>query len=80
MLEQLWLVPAFPLLGAVANLVFGRQLGRTMVSLIAIGSVAFSFLVGVNAVTSFVSLSAPHGFQLRLFDWISWGSGNSAVH
>jgi NADH-quinone oxidoreductase subunit L len=80
MLEQLWLVPAFPLLGAVANLAFGRQLGRTMVSLIAIGSVALSFFVGVNAVTSFVSLSAPHGFQLRLFDWISWGSGNSAVH
>jgi NADH-quinone oxidoreductase subunit L len=41
---KLWLIPALPLLGFLINGIFGRKLPRTVVSLVAVGSVVLSFL------------------------------------
>ena len=40
---NLWLIPIFPLLGFLANGLFGRRIPKAVINLIAIGSVALSF-------------------------------------
>lgn len=40
---NLWLIPFFPFAGFVLNGLFGKRLSKTIVSLIAVGSVAASF-------------------------------------
>jgi len=78
-MPPLWLIPTFPLLGAVLNGLFGRRLGKAVVSLIAIGSVAASFatvLMVLNGLGMF-SASAPEAPHIeRYFTWIASGDLN----
>jgi NADH-quinone oxidoreductase subunit L len=39
----LWLIPIFPLLGFLANGIFGRRIPKALINTIAVGSVALSF-------------------------------------
>src|SRR4051794_12162797 len=61
----LWLIPFFPLLGFLLNAMFGRRWSKALVNLIAVGSVAVSFLYVVAAVYKLYPLNttyAEHGF------------------
>jgi NADH-quinone oxidoreductase subunit L len=51
----IWLIPLLPLAGAAVNGLLGRRLrfSETVVSAIAVGSVALAFLLGVAAVYSY---------------------------
>ncbi|HEY0097548.1 MAG TPA: NADH-quinone oxidoreductase subunit L [Pyrinomonadaceae bacterium] len=51
----IWLIPLLPLAGAAINGLLGRRLrfSETVVSVIAVGSVALAFLLGVAAVYSY---------------------------
>jgi NADH-quinone oxidoreductase subunit L len=72
-LSLLWLVPALPLAGAVANLFFGRSLGRRAGSL-PTAVVAASFVIAALMVLRLTDLPAEGRVVTRhLFDWISVG-------
>jgi NADH-quinone oxidoreductase subunit L len=68
--QQIWLIPALPLAGALINGLFGPRLGRMAVNLIAIGSVLISFL-WVFKTLSALDLSTAYTEQH--FTWISSG-------
>jgi NADH-quinone oxidoreductase subunit L len=55
MYKYIWLVPLLPLIGAAINGLLGRALRftETMISGIAVGSVALSFLIALSAVYSY---------------------------
>jgi NADH-quinone oxidoreductase subunit L len=42
-MQNLWLIPALPFLGFLINGVFGRKLSKSLINLVAIGSVLLSF-------------------------------------
>ncbi len=74
---NLWLIPIFPLLGFLANGLFGRRIPKTLINAIAIGSVALSFawvlktLVGLSPIeTKYVE---------HYFSWIQSGILNIGV-
>jgi NADH-quinone oxidoreductase subunit L len=61
----LWLIPFFPLLGFLLNAMFGRRWSKSLVNLIAVGSVAISFLYVAATVYKLYPLNttyAEHGF------------------
>lgn len=73
--QFLWVIPAFPLLGAGINGLVGRRLPRAVSSWLAVLMMAASFLVSVFAVSSLVAL--PPELQLiheTLYQWIGVGS------
>ena len=74
MLDALWLVPVWPLLGFLANGFFGRRIGKRAVGMIACGSVGLSLLFSVTAAVQLLAL--PHGARVSqvVAYWI--GSGN----
>ncbi len=53
------LIPAVPFLGALANYLIGRRLGRAAVHAIAIGSAAASCLLALAFLRGFVGIPAP---------------------
>jgi NADH-quinone oxidoreductase subunit L len=68
---QLWLIPALPLLGCLANGIFGKRLSKAAVNLIAIGSVLLSFLWVVKTLTALGPLETAH--VEHYFTWIASG-------
>jgi NADH-quinone oxidoreductase subunit L len=73
----LWLIPIFPLLGFLANGLFGRRIPKALINLIAVGSVALSFawvvktLLGLNPIeTKYIE---------HYFTWIQSGTLNIGV-
>ncbi len=73
MVEAVWLVPIFPLLGFIVLGLFGRVFSQPVVALIGCGSVALSF---VAAMVAAVGYSAPTGTDLR-FIWTGLGNGSN---
>ncbi len=67
----LWLIPLLPLLGFLLNGLFGRRLSKPLVSLIAIGSVALSFLYVLFVLSRLWPLNTP--FTEHYFTWIQSG-------
>jgi NADH-quinone oxidoreductase subunit L len=70
-----WLIPAFPLAGALLNMVFGRQLA-SRAHWIGVPTVAGSF---VAACAVFSRVSAEGAFTSRLFPWIVAGDFETSV-
>ncbi len=75
MLDRLWLIVFFPLVGALTNGLFGRRLGRGAVSLIACSAVGLGFLASLQAVLDLLKLP-PEGRLVEqvLFTWIETGT------
>jgi NADH-quinone oxidoreductase subunit L len=71
-MQKLWLIPALPFLGFLINGIFGRKLPKTLINLIAIGSVVLSFLwvlkVGAGCDWGSIALNAHY------FTWIRSGA------
>ncbi|MGB9606240.1 MAG: NADH-quinone oxidoreductase subunit L, partial [Bryobacteraceae bacterium] len=65
---QLWLIPAFPLLGFLINGAVGRRAGKALVNVVAIGAVAASFLWTLKTLGALWPLDAAH--VERYFTWI----------
>lgn len=69
-ISTLWLIPLFPLLGAVFNGLFGKRAGKSAVSIVGPGSVFLSFVVSVYHVYVLWSLEEQ---SRRLLDVVySW--------
>jgi NADH-quinone oxidoreductase subunit L len=75
MLDSIWLIPFFPMIGALVNGLFGRRLSKPAAYTIACGSVFASFVLSVLAVLALRELAPDQRFhQLTLFEWIAAGS------
>lgn len=71
-MHQLWLIPAFPLLGFLLNGIFGKRFSKNLVSVFAVGSVLLSFLWVVKTL---MALSPPEAaYTERYFTWIASGT------
>src|SRR5262245_36757026 len=75
---RLYLIPLLPLLGALFNLVFGRRAGKSIVTLVACGTVAGSMLVAADAVWALHGLSPGQTLTDSFFSapWIKAGELN----
>jgi len=80
--SYLWLIPLFPLLGAVVNLFFGRHFERSghkrLVHLVAVGAMWLSFLVALAAFVQMLRLPAERRF-LQDTLWNLFAAGRVTV-
>ena len=74
---QLWLIPIFPLLGAVLNGLTGRRSSQGLQSAIAVGSVLLSFLWVLNVLSGAMPLETE--IRETYFTWISSGTFQLSV-
>jgi hypothetical protein len=66
------LIIAFPVLGLLINMIFGRRAGERFVGVVASSAVGFSFLI---AVLQFLALSQhADGARVLIADWIHIGT------
>jgi NADH-quinone oxidoreductase subunit L len=68
---QLWLIPILPLAGFLINGIFGRRWPKSLVNVVAIGSVVLSFLWVLKTLLALGSLQEPH--LEHYFTWIQSG-------
>jgi NADH-quinone oxidoreductase subunit L len=76
-MHQLWLIPTLPLLGAAVNGLFGRRFSKSLVNVVAIGSVLLSFLWVLKVLFGLGAFSGSmpeHAHIERYFTWIASGS------
>ncbi len=75
MLDIAWLIPAFPLLGFVLLILFGRRLGEPFAGWLATLASAGAFVSTVVVFFGLVALEAADRFHLvKLFTWLDVGS------
>src|SRR5947209_17557494 len=67
----LWLIPFFPLLGFLLNAMLGRRWSKALVNLIAVGSVAVSFLYVVAVISKLHPLNTA--YAEHDFTWLQSG-------
>jgi len=71
LLNVIWLIPMFPLAGALVMLCFGRQLTtRLWVNVVCLGSVLLSFLASLGAVVQLAGLE-KRTHEVVLYTWIA---------
>jgi NADH-quinone oxidoreductase subunit L len=73
-LENIWIVPLIPALGAAIMLLFGRRLPKTVVNVCCVGAVAMSFVWTVLSVWQFTHSGLPY-YSHDLFTWLGSGGG-----
>ena len=75
-LENLWIIPLLPLLGATINGLLGAKWSNKIVNTVALSATGLSFLSALEAVREFVTYVAPTGkiFRKEFFDWIFTGA------
>src|SRR6185369_8273119 len=72
--DILWLIPVIPLLGATINGIFGKRLPKNVISTIAAGSIAISFLISLRLFLAMLSLGEAELPILRnYYTWIQAG-------
>ena len=59
-MQHLWLIPALPLAGFLANGILGRRASKTVINVIAVGTVALSFAWVVKTLVTLEPLTAAH--------------------
>ncbi|MDH5520388.1 MAG: NADH-quinone oxidoreductase subunit L, partial [Acidimicrobiia bacterium] len=75
MLDIAWLIPAFPLLGFVLLVLFGRRLGEPFAGWLATFASAGAFVSTVVVFFGLAALETAERFHLvKLFTWVDVGS------
>ena len=75
MLDYVWLIPLFPLIGVLINGFFGTKLGEKAVGIIGTTAIGLSFLVSLSLFPGLLDLPEHHRiFEHELFTWIAAGS------
>src|ERR1700734_581399 len=74
---QLWLIPIFPLLGFLANGLFGRRIPKALINTFAVGSVALSFAWVVKTLLGLSPIETK--YIEHYFTWIQSGTLNIGV-
>jgi NADH-quinone oxidoreductase subunit L len=74
-LDLVWLIPAFPLLGAVVLFFFGRRIGEPRAGYLASAMVALAFLGSVVAFFALLDLPSDERVNVStLYTWIPAGA------
>jgi len=77
LVELVWLVPLFPLLGFAFLMFFGRRLGEPLAGWVATAAMAASFVAAVAVFIGMVGLdSSDRIVEVGLFDWVVAGDLN----
>jgi len=72
MLELFWLIPLLPLAGFLVNGLFGARLPRPVVSLVACGTVAASFVLSLGGFAGLAALPEHHRvYAHTVAEWIA---------
>jgi NADH-quinone oxidoreductase subunit L len=74
---QLWLIPIFPLLGFLANGLFGRRIPKVLINTFAVGSVTLSFLWVVKTLLGLSPIETK--YVEHYFTWFQSGTLNIGV-
>ncbi|MDP3181804.1 MAG: NADH-quinone oxidoreductase subunit L [Desulfobaccales bacterium] len=75
MMDYVWLIPLFPLVGFLINGFCGQRLPKTIVGIIGSGVIGLSFLVTVKIFLEFLSLPAgTKAVEKVVFTWITSGT------
>src|ERR1700735_5004714 len=74
---NLWLIPIFPLLGFLANGLFGRRIPKALINTFAVGSVALSFAWVVKTLLALDPIETK--YVEHYFTWIQSGMLNIGV-
>ena len=74
---NLWLIPILPLLGFLANGLFGRRFPKALVNLFAVGSVTLSFIWVVKTLLGLGAIETK--YVEHYFTWIQSGMLNIGV-
>jgi NADH-quinone oxidoreductase subunit L len=76
MLDYIWLIPVFPLLGAAIQLLFGRRISNRAVSAVSVGLPGLSFLWALGCFGQFLGLPEAyhHVFLKPLYTWLPAGA------
>ena len=73
MLDLIWLLPTFPLLGFLSLVLTGGSLPKKIVAVIGAGSIGLSFLVAAIIAAQFLANGEAH-FIKEVWVWMSVGS------
>ena len=80
MLDYVWLVPLFPLLGLLINASFGCKLKERLVGTIGSAAIGLSFFVSLLLFFDLLKLPEHHKiFELTLFKWIAAGNFSAEI-
>jgi len=80
MIELVWLIPIFPLIGFLINGLFGRRFSEKAIGWIGAGSVGASFLVAVSIFFELIKLApGSRSIQIIIYSWIWSGDLNVPV-
>ncbi len=75
MIEQVWLIPLLPLIGAIINGVFGSRMSKKTVGFIACAAMGVAFLIAVSIFVKLTSMpEAGRSVEVVVFQWITSGS------
>jgi NADH-quinone oxidoreductase subunit L len=74
---NLWLIPILPLLGFLANGLFGRRIPKALINTFAVGSVALSFAWVVKTLLGLSPIETK--YVEHYFTWIQSGTLNIGV-
>ena len=80
MLEHVWLIPLFPAIGFLINGLFGRGLGKKVVSWVGPSVIGLSFLTSI--LIFFELIGRPpteRHFEKVIFDWVVSGSFQTVI-
>src|SRR6202040_642054 len=72
-LNNIYLIPLFPALGAALMFFFGRKLQKTTVSAVCVGSVVLAFLMSCGAVLQYTNWAPAHDhqpYETILYTWL----------
>jgi NADH-quinone oxidoreductase subunit L len=79
-LDVTWLIPAFPLVGFLVLLVFGRQLGRPIAGWFATAMCGAAFVSTLVVFAALLGVSGEERHHITsLFDWIAVGGFHVSV-
>jgi NADH-quinone oxidoreductase subunit L len=80
MLEKVWLIPLFPAIGFLINGLFGKSLGKKVVSWVGPSVIGLSFLTSILIFFELIgSPPAERHFEKVIFDWVVSGSFQTVV-
>ena len=80
MFDYVWLIPLFPAIGFVINGLFGRFLGKKVVSVVGPSAIGLSFLTAILIFFELISRPASERlFEKVIFDWVVSGSLNTVI-
>ncbi|MDD2876006.1 MAG: NADH-quinone oxidoreductase subunit L [Acidiphilium sp.] len=80
MMHALWLVPAFPLLGAAILMLSAGRLAPRAIALIAVLPCAASAIVAITIAIGFITAPPPgHAFSQILWQWVAIGGFDPAI-